>query len=66
MSGLIRIKRGGFRGMTGRVVSVTADDLRVRLTCQARTIRIPREDTWYEDVDDEPMTAQQARERLAS
>lgn len=61
MSDLIRIKRGNLRGMTGTVVSVTADDMRVRLTCHARYVRIPRTPDWFETVDPTPMTADEFR-----
>ncbi len=62
---LVRILRGPFTGMTGRVVSITADELRVRLTCQSRHVRIPRDGTWCVAVDDAPQTAAQARAALA-
>ncbi len=61
---LIRITRGVFSGMTGRVTSVTADDLRIRLTCQSRYVRIPRDPSWYEEVDPRPLTAAEFRQAM--
>jgi RNase P/RNase MRP subunit p29 len=63
---LIRITKGPYTGMTGRIVNLTADTIRVRLTAHARLVRIPREDCWYEDVDETPLTAAQARERMSA
>ena len=66
MSALIRITRGPWNGMTGRVINITADHLRVRLTASARLVKVPRQDDWYEDMDDTPMTAAEARERVSA
>lgn len=61
---LIRIRRGAYRGMTARVVSVTASDVHVVLTATGRRCRVPRSGDWFERVDDTPLTAREARELM--
>lgn len=57
----VRVTRPSYDGCTGSITAYTADDVEIFLTYPQTTVRGPRDDSWYEVLDETPQTVAQFR-----